>query len=150
MESRVITIRQGRTKKNYHTSTSHETEMFATRLAKTLRGGDVLALSGELGAGKTVFTNGIAKGLGIKKQITSPTFVLMMLYPIPKTKASHKDAIKLCHIDTYRLGSAQGLIDIGIQDYIGKSDVITVIEWPEKIAALLPSHTINIHIEHKA
>lgn len=149
MRGRIITIRTNRSKKLYHTSTSHQTELFAMRFAGPLQGGDVIALSGELGAGKTVFTNGIAKGLGIQKQITSPTFVLMMLYSIPKTKSSPNYRSALCHIDTYRLGSAQELIDIGVDDYIGKAGVITVIEWPEKIAALLPAHTIRIHIDYK-
>ena len=145
MTKRTIIIQKKRSHKTYHTSSSHETAQLAMRFSKVLRGGSVVALSGELGAGKTVFTNGIAQSLGIIRPVTSPTFVLMMLYPIPKTH--HVNAAQLCHIDTYRLHSGEELIDIGAQDYIGQPDVITVIEWPEKVADLLPPETIHIYIE---
>lgn len=114
-----------------------ETLVFAEKFAETLRGGEVLALVGELGAGKTVFTRGLAKGFGIKSRVQSPTFLLMKIYNvIPSTGSGHK--IKnLVHVDAYRLGGASELVDIGILDWLGRSDTITVIEWAEKVPELL-------------
>ncbi len=98
-----------------------------------------MLLHGELGAGKTTFTKGIAQGLDIKDQITSPTFTLMNVY---------KNG-RLVHIDTYRLKNAQELIDIGAEDYIGNPDSISVIEWPEKIKKLLTTKRfISVHLDH--
>lgn len=107
----------------------NETIAEGKRFAKKLRGGDVVLLYGELGAGKTTFTKGIAQGLGVTQNITSPTFTLMGVYSGEK--------YQLCHIDTYRLKNADELRAIGAEDFIGDSKTITIIEWPEEIAALL-------------
>ena len=130
--------------------------------ARTLRGGDIVLLHGELGAGKTTFVKGMAKGLGVTQNITSPTFALMGVYSIqrrdPSTRPDKsglaRDDItgavrQLCHIDTYRLKNADELRAIGAEDYIGEPHTVTVIEWPEKIAALLAAHkTKNIFFRH--
>lgn len=147
MNERTITIQQGKRKIIHHTRTSEQTQKVARILAKGLRGGAVVALFGELGAGKTVFTSGIAKQLGIKKNITSPTFVLMMLYALPKAMQARFAATQLCHIDTYRLSAMQDLVGIGVEDYLGKRDTITVVEWPDKIQNSLPPQTVFVHIE---
>jgi tRNA threonylcarbamoyladenosine biosynthesis protein TsaE len=114
-----------------------ETLAFAEHFAKKLRGGEVVALIGELGAGKTVFTKGLARGLGIRKRVQSPTFLLMKIYNVrTSTGGGHK--IKyLCHVDAYRLSGAAGLVDIGLLDWLGRPDTVTVIEWANKVAALL-------------
>lgn len=147
MNERSITIRQGKKKTAYHTRSAEQTREVAKDFARGLRGGSVVALFGELGAGKTVFTSGIAKELGIKKGITSPTFVLMMLYALPKAMQTRFAATQLCHIDTYRLPAMQDLIGIGVEDYLGKKDTITVVEWPDKIQNSLPSQTVFVDIE---
>jgi len=106
-----------------------------------LKGGEVIGFIGELGAGKTVFIKGLAQGLNIKNIITSPTFVLMKVYKI-------KGPIKhLCHVDAYRLKSAQDLIDIGIKDYLNKKTAITVIEWADQVKNILPKDKILVKIE---
>jgi tRNA threonylcarbamoyladenosine biosynthesis protein TsaE len=120
---------------NHLARNEKQTFNLGKKLAKTLHGGEVLALTGDLGAGKTVFTKGLAVGLGIKKIITSPTFVLMKVYDSAKR-------LKLAHLDCYRLSSPQELVDIGILDYLGQKDCVTVIEWAEKIKTLLPKETI--------
>jgi tRNA threonylcarbamoyladenosine biosynthesis protein TsaE len=101
-------------------------------------------LSGDLGAGKTVFNRGFAAGLGIKRNINSPTFVLMKVYPVKK----HPTIKHFCHIDAYRLKSARDLEAIGAQDYIGKKDSICFIEWPEKIIKVLPKKIVVVKIQH--
>ncbi|MFA5129025.1 MAG: tRNA (adenosine(37)-N6)-threonylcarbamoyltransferase complex ATPase subunit type 1 TsaE [Patescibacteria group bacterium] len=114
-----------------------ETLAFAERFAQKLRGGEVVALIGELGAGKTVFAKGMASGLGIKERVQSPTFLLMKIYNVrPSTGLGHK--IKhLCHVDAYRLSDAVELVDIGILDWLGRADTVAVIEWADKVAALI-------------
>ncbi|MBI5071962.1 tRNA (adenosine(37)-N6)-threonylcarbamoyltransferase complex ATPase subunit type 1 TsaE [Candidatus Falkowbacteria bacterium] len=114
-----------------------ETLAFAEKFAKNFRGGEVVALIGELGAGKTVFTKGLAHGLGIKERVQSPTFLLMKIYNIhPSTGSGHK--IKnLVHVDAYRLSGAAELANIGILDWLGRPDTVTVIEWADKVVELL-------------
>ena len=101
---------------------------FGRQLACTLKPGDVVALSGDLGAGKTCLVKGIAAGLGITREITSPTFTIIHEYP------------PLAHVDLYRLDSIHG---IGLEEYFS-APWITVIEWAEKIE--LPSHARRIRL----
>lgn len=110
------------------TQTEKETIGIAKEFAAHLRGGEVLGLVGDLGAGKTCFTKGLAQGLKIKKNITSPTFVLMKVYP-----TKHKAIKNFVHIDAYRLHSYNDLMAIGIEDYIGKDDSVVVIEWADRV-----------------
>ena len=142
-----------------------ETIRAGADFAHTLRGGDIVLLHGELGAGKTTFAKGIAKGLGVKENITSPTFTLMGVYPIPSGEisrlrpasraqglrllgprgAARDDKVgvrQLCHIDTYRLKNVDELRAIGVEDYLGEPNTITIIEWPEKIKPLLKGKKI--------
>jgi len=146
-----------------HLKNEQETLRAGAAFAKKLHGGDIVLLHGELGAGKTTFVKGMAKELGVKETITSPTFALMNVYripndEIPRLRPASRDfardditaaAQQLCHIDTYRLKNADELRAIGAEDYIGEPHTITVIEWPEKIATLLPAHgTKNIFFRH--
>ena len=109
-----------------------ETIALARTLAATLRRGDVLALSGDLGAGKTHFVKGLAAGLGTAASVTSPTFTLIHEYPGGR--------LPLYHFDFYRLESEDDLLRIGFDDYLDAGGVLA-IEWAEKFSALLPSHT---------
>lgn len=110
--------------------------------AKTLKGGETIGLIGDLGAGKTVFIKGLAQGLGIKQIITSPTFVLMKVYKI-KAKVKIKN---LVHVDAYRLKNGRDLIDIGLKDWLGRPDTITVIEWADQVKSVLPKDKIIVKI----
>ena len=105
---------------------------FAERLAKKLKGGEIFALSGDLGSGKTVFAKGIAKGLGLTAHITSPTFVLMKIYKVK----GHKTIKELCHVDCYRLDDGELLKDIGIEEYLANPRAVCVIEWAERLGFL--------------
>lgn len=128
------------------------TKEIAIKVAKSLKGGGILALTGDLGAGKTCFTQGLAEGLSIKEKITSPTFVLMKQYKV----TSHQPALprgrslvtSLVHIDAYRMRSERDVLEIGVTDYLADPDTICVIEWPERIKKILPKNTIWIEFKH--
>src|SRR3990167_96601 len=113
---------------------------FGKKIAAELKGGDVVLLYGELGAGKTTLTKGIADRLGIKKNIVSPTFTLMQVYKISNIKYQISN---LVHIDTYRLKDEKQLYEIGAEDYIGDSETVCVIEWPEKLGGLLEGKRVK-------
>jgi len=103
-------------------------------LAKNLKGGDILALSGDLGAGKTTFVKSLATALGIEKVITSPTFTVMKKYDI-----SYGHAKTFIHIDCYRLTSLVDAASVGISEILSDDSTIIAIEWPEIIEQILPT-----------
>jgi tRNA threonylcarbamoyladenosine biosynthesis protein TsaE len=119
-----------------HTKSSLETIQFGKDLAKGLKRNDIIALTGDLGAGKTTLIQGIAKGLGIKNYVTSPTFTIINEF-IGK--------IPLYHVDLYRLDKGD-MDDIALEEYFSKGGV-TVIEWAEKTAELLPNNIMKITIK---
>jgi tRNA threonylcarbamoyladenosine biosynthesis protein TsaE len=126
------------TSQHVETHSLEETVEFGERLAGELQRGDVLALSGELGAGKTALVKGIARGLGITQAVTSPTFTLVHEYAHGR--------LPLFHVDLYRLDNVEQALAIGIEDYVNGPGV-TAIEWAEKIERLLPAHTARIRME---
>ncbi len=126
------------------TKSEQETYGFAKKYAKTLKGGEIIGLVGDLGAGKTIFTKGLAVGLGIKDIVNSPTFVLMKIYNVKNETSEIK---KLVHIDAYRIKSSSEITNIGLEDYIDKKNVI-VIEWPKKCKNILPKNTVLIGIKN--
>ena len=117
------------------TTSEKETQRFGQGFVRHLKGGEVIGLIGELGSGKTTFVKGLAKGLGIKELITSPTFVLL------------KDYGKLVHIDLYRLKKPSEIKTLGLEDYLGRPDKICVIEWAERIKKYLPKKTKFIEFD---
>ena len=119
---------------------AEQTREIARFIGGKLRNGDVLALSGELGSGKTCFTGGLARGLGVseKYQITSPTFTLINEYPA---------RFKLYHFDVYRLNGYSEFEDLGYEEYFC-GDGIVVIEWAEKIVKILPADTFFINFKY--
>lgn len=118
------------------------TEALGRELAAQLTGGDVVALLGDLGAGKTVFSRGLARGLGITEPITSPTFAIVQEYEGP--------SLTLLHMDMYRLQGEEDALAFGIEDYLGDSQAICVIEWAERIPELLPPGHLRVHLRRLA
>ena len=112
----------------YFSTGPSQTFSLGRDFASRLKGGDVVLLKGEMGAGKTVFTKGIAAGLGVERPVVSPTFTLLCRY---------EGKTKLHHIDAYRLSGADEAEDSGLLDFVGGRDYVTVIEWYENIASLL-------------
>ncbi len=118
---------------------SLHTERLGERLAGALRPGDVVALFGELGTGKTVLARGIARGLGVTSVVSSPTFVLVNEYEGP---------VPMYHVDFYRLRPDE-LANVGWEEYLSLGGV-TVIEWPERAPVDLPPERLDIELEHVA
>ena len=121
----------------YLSHSEAETEALGQRLGQGLQPGTVVAYRGDLGMGKTAFTRGLAKGLGIRDSVSSPTFALVHEY---------RGAIPLCHFDMYRVEGWEDLDSTGFFDYLD-SGAVLASEWSENIDAALPQGTIRIHIE---
>ena len=116
-----------------------DTKDLAFKFASSLNGGEIVTLTGDLGAGKTTFTKSLALALGVKDDVTSPTFTLMNQYQGLK--------LKLYHFDMYRIEDITEILETGLTEYFGNSDAVCVIEWPQNISALLPKNLISINIE---
>ena len=118
------------------TRSADETERVGERLGRRLVPGDVVALRGELGAGKTCFIRGLARGLGVTQGVSSPTFVIVNQYT---------GRMPVFHIDAYRTESLTELLDIGFDEYVS-GDSVTVIEWSDKLEPLLPPGAIRVRV----
>lgn len=123
----------------YVSKSEEETKSIAAKLAKETKG-RVFALSGELGAGKTIFAQGFAKGLGISEKVISPTFVLIRQHPIPNIKKV------LYHIDLYRLENIIDTDHLGLPEIWSDPNNLVLIEWADRIEKLLPKDTVKINI----
>lgn len=122
------------------TRSPEETKDMGERIGKSCRGGEVFLLNGDLGAGKTCFTQGLAKGLGIEEDVTSPTFVLHVQY--------EGGSLELNHFDAYRLAEAESIGDLGFDDFFGYEQGVAIVEWPEVIEDILPRKgAIRVEIE---
>ena len=119
------------------TNSPEETEALGERLAERLEPGTVIAFTGDLGAGKTAFVRGVARGLGIAERVTSPTFTIVNEY--------EGGRLPLFHFDMYRLGSADELFDIGWEDYLARGGVCAV-EWSENVADALEEGCLRVDI----
>jgi tRNA threonylcarbamoyladenosine biosynthesis protein TsaE len=117
-------------------ASAEATEAAGERLGRTLGPGAVVALTGELGAGKTCFVQGLVRGLGAAVRATSPTFVLVNEY---------KGRVPVHHVDAYRTDSMTELMDLGLLEMIG-GEGVTLIEWADKLTPLLPPDTIHVQI----
>ena len=124
--------------------TPRDTVELAQSIAKKLLPHDVIALTGDLGSGKTFFTSALANALGIKKRVQSPTFVLVREY---FDQSVPYDIKKIYHIDLYRLENEPEVVDLDLESFFEDEKAITVIEWPEIAKTLLPPQTIHIKFE---
>ena len=123
----------------YITNSERETEEIGRRFAEKLPGGTVVAMYGDLGAGKTAFVRGMARGLGLSCRVSSPTFTIVNEYLGDR---------ELIHFDMYRLGDSEELFDIGWEDYLDRGGVCAV-EWSENVSDALPQDTIYVEIRRE-
>jgi len=121
------------------TESGLKTQEFGEKFAKQIKGNNLICLYGDLGSGKTTFTQGFAKGLGIKKRVTSPTFVIVKQYEIKNLKLKIKN---LLHIDCYRIKS------LNIQEFLETKTNLVIIEWPQNIELVLPKKRIDIQFNY--
>ena len=142
MEAKA-TSNQVRLGNEVKSNSPRETQQLAEKLAKTLKGGETVALFGDLGAGKTVFVQGLAKGLGLKRKITSPTFVFMRSYSL-NIKGKK---LTLHHLDLYRGQNYQDFQSLGLEEIFTK-DTIVVLEWADRIEGILPKKRIDVTFEN--
>ncbi len=122
----------------FRTKSSEETEILAEKLKAHLKGGDVICLRGEMGVGKTVFTKGLCRALGVTDYVTSPTFTVVNEYD--------GETLRVFHFDMYRILDADELLEIGFDEYLN-SGGICVIEWPQNVEKSLPKRRIEIEIK---
>jgi tRNA threonylcarbamoyladenosine biosynthesis protein TsaE len=122
--------------RSFLTRSAEDTEAAGERLGRALQAGDVVALTGELGAGKTCFIRGLTRGLGVGTPATSPTFVLINEY---------QGRLAVHHVDAYRTDSFTELMELGLPELFDEGGV-TLIEWADKVEPLLPPRTIRVHI----
>ena len=116
-----------------------ETQDLAKKLVRNIGPGSIISLVGDLGAGKTTFTKGLAMQMGIKDHVTSPTFKLVSEYQGEK--------YKLNHIDAYRMNGPEDFLNIGGEEYLISKNSITIIEWGDLLNDILPSKTIRVNFE---
>ena len=124
--------------KIYETNGAEETFEVGMRLAKEAKAGDIYCLDGDLGTGKTVFSQGFAAGLGIKEAVNSPTFTIVCEY--------EEGRLPLYHFDVYRIGDIEEMDEIGYEDYV-YGEGVSLIEWANLIEEILPEHFTEIKIE---
>lgn len=126
------------------TKSAKETQKLGEKLATDLKGGQILALYGELGSGKTTFVQGLARGLGIRRRIISPTFVFIRQYPV----TDHRSLITFYHVDLYRIDKIEDTRGLGLEEILSDPGDVTAIEWAEKIKKILPKKRIDIYFEY--
>jgi tRNA threonylcarbamoyladenosine biosynthesis protein TsaE len=121
---------------------------FVENLSPKENSATIVALSGDLGAGKTTFSQGVAKSLGVEENVVSPTFVIMKIYEIENINFNH-----LIHIDAYRLEKKEELLNLGWQKIISDPKNLILIEWPERVGELIEEagqNVIKINLQHMA
>jgi tRNA threonylcarbamoyladenosine biosynthesis protein TsaE len=129
-------------KMEFLTNSADQTQQAAYQIAKKFqKNGGVIALIGDLGAGKTTFAQGFAKALGVKDKVISPTFVLVRQHPLPDSERT------LFHIDLYRLEGKINPQELGLKELFDDPNNLVLIEWAEKIADFLPKQTLTIKFE---
>lgn len=123
------------------TGSREESEQFGEALARALPPGSVVAMYGTLGAGKTVIARGFARGLGINEAVSSPTYTIVQEYDIPDSDR------RFYHLDLYRIADEQAALGFGVDEFLSDPDAWTLLEWPVRIAGILPPEVIKLHIE---
>jgi tRNA threonylcarbamoyladenosine biosynthesis protein TsaE len=142
--------------KTFVSNNARQTQELGRLLAEELRGGEIVCLSGEIGAGKTTFTQGLLEGLGVKGPYTSPTFVIMKKYCVTrnvkretKKKELHASRFTLCdvyHFDAYRVG-VPDILNLGWEEIVADKNKVVIIEWAERIMEIVPEYSLWINFK---
>ena len=119
-----------------------DTENFGAEIARQCPRGSVILLDGDLGAGKTVFSRGFARGLGCEDTLSSPTYTIVQEYQLPS-------GARLYHMDLYRIADAASALGFGVDEFIDDPKAYKLIEWPERIESLLPEKCLTVEITHE-
>ena len=119
-------------------------EILTLKISKAV----AIGLEGDLGAGKTTFAKGFAKGLGIKEEMKSPTFILMRVFRIPRIKNQESRIRHFLHFDAYRIDSAREFASLGFEDFLKDAENILLIEWSDKIKKILPENYFLFRFKH--
>lgn len=131
-------------KKIILSTSSDQTFQLGENIGKKLHGGEILLLHGDLGSGKTTFSQGVARGLGVTGRVTSPTFLIIRSYSL----SADISLQTLYHIDAYRLSDVREADGLGLQDIFRDQKAIVLCEWPERIAELLPAKRKNVYFTY--
>jgi len=126
-------------------SSTKETQKLAHKLASKIRPGDILALYGDLGSGKTTFTSYLVKALGLENRVQSPSFVIVRKYSDAQATGDIKT---VNHIDLYRLTQKEELVDLGLEELFSEENAISIIEWPGLAADILPNGVITMNFDY--
>ena len=124
----------------YESHSPEETKNIAATFGKTLQGGEFVALSGELGAGKTTFVQGLSRAFGVEEPVRSPTFTIINLY-----KSTHPTIKHIVHTDFYRLHRGEAF-ELGLDEWLGRKDTIIIAEWPKDLEEL-SENIVKKHVE---
>ena len=130
-----------KTEKIFYSHSEEETEKLASEIARTLPPGGTVLLRGNLGAGKTVFSRGFARGLGCDDTLSSPTYTIVQEYDIPETGR------RFYHLDLYRIADEHAALGFGVDEFLSDPEAWTLLEWPVRIKGILPPEVIKLSIE---
>ncbi len=127
--------------KNFVSASESETEAIGAEIARMCPRGSVILLDGDLGAGKTVFTRGFARALGIDEPVSSPTYTIVQEYDLPERG-------RLYHLDLYRISGVQAALAFGVDEFLNDPSSYALVEWPERISGIIPGNAIKIRLKH--
>lgn len=129
--------------KNMHCISRSEvdTETFGAEVARNCSPGSVILLDGDLGAGKTVFSRGFARALGVDEPVSSPTYTIVQEYELPERG-------RLYHLDLYRISGVEAALAFGVDEFLSDPASYALVEWPERIAGILPDNAVRITLKH--
>jgi len=131
------------TEQTFLSVSESETEALGAALARELEPGSIVLLYGDLGAGKTVFSRGFARGLGITEPVSSPTYTIVQEYELA-------GGGRLYHMDLYRISDEHAALGFGVDEFLSEPGAISLVEWPERIRGLLPDTAIRVELIHRA
>ena len=131
------------TERSFISRSEAETEAAGAELARGLTLGAVVLLCGDLGAGKTVFSRGFARGLGVVEPVSSPTYTIVQEYELAGGN-------RLYHMDLYRISDEHAALGFGVDEFLSEPGAISLVEWPERISGLLPDDAVRVELKHRS